>query len=215
MIVYLDNDELLKLVAWDLLDETLKVLGATRDDVRILGSAKFRLRKCRSDPKYGGSTTFVRLELLYADLACIQDEPDGYADLVAVNGIDQGEGMLIGHATSTECAYLTTGDKRCLKALTAPELSAYRSKLAGKVVCVEAAIEALIHSVGFERVRDQVLTVPGCDMSIAVAFGSRMATSKESALEALEHYIDELPSDLLFRKKGEPTQNSSGDDVRR
>ena len=114
------------------------------EDVRILDSARYVLPSKVKKPEYGGADTIRRMTQVLADLASVEDAPEGYAALVAVPNIDAGEGILIGHAASNECAYLTTGDKRCLKALTSPELQDFFARLSGKVVCVETAIESLI-----------------------------------------------------------------------
>jgi len=52
---------------------------------------------------------------------------------------------------------------------------------------------------GFEQARDRVLSVLSCDKAMCVVFGSGPVTTRESALEALDQYIAELPASLLFR----------------
>jgi len=197
--VFLDNDALLKLVAWDLLDDALALLGAARTDVQIHSDAGYVTRSKRKKPEYGGKPTFDRLDKVLPSLRVLRDAPDGFAALVNVENVDVGEAILIGHAASTDAAYLTTGDKRCVRALADPRLATFRLRLAGRIVCVEAAIEALILSGDFAGVRRRILPARSCDTAIMAAFGSGMKAERASVLEALRAYLAELPPDLLFR----------------
>jgi hypothetical protein len=47
MIYFLDNDVILKLTTYRMLDEALDCLGIERSDIRVLASARYFLEKIR------------------------------------------------------------------------------------------------------------------------------------------------------------------------
>jgi hypothetical protein len=98
MILLSDNDILLKLAICDLLDETLADLGATHDEVFVLGTAQFKLGIARNPKKRKlkfGDDVFARLKTFFDQVQTLgEPDPDVLRSFDDIVGIDAGEAVL-------------------------------------------------------------------------------------------------------------------------
>ena len=201
-VVFWDNDVILKLSEYNLLDDACNALGVASDQVRVLPSAKhYFLRMCQKIDKGGaGSYSVAGLEraISFAEQAHAVEDYSNLDWLADCDDIDIGEAQLATWAAGTaESALLLTGDKRFLKALARHDAARdvfYR--LAGRVVCLEELVKALIEHLGFERVQEAVASSPQCDRALSNVFGSRFDLPESQVLAGLESLVRGITRDV-------------------
>lgn len=196
MTLLIDNDALLKLARYDLLDTALASFGFGHDDVRVLATAKYvllpaknRLRRCKDE------ASAHRLEAFLAKVKTITSEladEDKVDALAAPPNIDPGEALMLAVAASTADAYVITGDKRALTALSEEEdLQAVHATLSGKVLSLEVLFTFLIEA-DFEEVQACVRRQPAVDKALTNAFGVSAPAPLLSVRAALDSYVEHL-----------------------
>jgi len=201
----LDNDVILKLVAYDLFDEFLDCLGMSLGDIRILPQAnKYfqnsgRLRKRYSQEILDRAVNITR-GCVCVSVELLDTEPKILSE---VEGIDPGEALLIASTQSETVFYLISGDKRWPEAVARePNLEPIRERLAGRVICLEQIILKLIQTQGFETIKAKILPARHYDKAMMSIFGSGDQSTCENVLEGLETYIQDLrrlTGDLLAK----------------
>ncbi|WP_272819482.1 hypothetical protein [Scytonema hofmannii] len=168
-LILIDNDALLKLARYSLLDESLVVFGCVPTNVRVLATAKYsllpaknRLRFCKDEQSAARLEAFLRTsEPLDAGLA----DPDLLDALNAVQNIDAGEALLLAVGATVGDTLVITGDKRSLIALcTNDSVAQVSNALAGRVVSMEVLFLHLVEQQ--ERSRPRVREIQtGCRYS--------------------------------------------------
>jgi hypothetical protein len=121
MIYFLDNDVILKLTAYGIMNEALDCLKIERSNIRVLGSARFVFDKDKSIQKqYSIETRESAIDFVINCSTISSKDSDEYRLLEKEikNDIDPGEASLIAATFQELGSFLATGDKRCLKALS-------------------------------------------------------------------------------------------------
>ncbi|MBP0624012.1 hypothetical protein [Cupriavidus consociatus] len=217
MTLLIDNDALLKLAQYDLLDRVVTTFGFKMEDVKVLHTAgytllpaKNRLRRCKTEE------CATRLEEFLAGATTIKLE-DANADMIdmlsAPPNIDPGEALLLAAAASNMDAFVITGDKRALTALGEEEsLAGVREALDSRVLSLELLFAFLVES-DFEDIQSAVRNKPEADRALTNIFGVSAPASLESVRSALDSYINHLraatgpllhpPPELVSDKDGE------------
>lgn len=208
MKLFLDVDALHKLAGFDALDDALTLLGARRVDVWVLPTAKFKLRlkKPAEAEKRHGQQTANRLNEFVASVQECGDPPtDAETErLAAVPGIDAGELILIPLAAREPDGLLLTGDKNALRALASdPHCASFAARLAGRVVCLEQVLEALLRRQGFDWLHARVAAAAGLDRGISLIVSPGMSATAAHAQEGFTSFIEDLrrsTGDLLIAR---------------
>jgi hypothetical protein len=204
-VIYLaDNDIIEKLAVCDLLDDALVAFAASRRDVFVLNTLKFRIggrSQTKAENRLGTAAVARLLEFLAGVQEIREFSTDDVKLLDDVVGIDPGETILLA-ATAIHSDYLLlTGDKRCLRTLaTVPECESIARRIQGRVVCFEQTILRLIARFGFDHVLRKVVGEYYRDTALRAAFGSGIQSTQSNSVACLQSYIDELrrlPFDLL------------------
>jgi hypothetical protein len=196
MTLFIDNDALLKLANYDLLDTALMMFGIQPKDINVLATAKYvllpgkdRLRHCKTEE------TAQRLEnfLLKAIKLNAESVASEVLDALYVKpGIDAGEALIFAMAASDPDSYVITGDKRALAAMhDGKGLGDVRGALAGRVFSLELLFLFLIKC-DFARVQAGVRSQPSVDKALTIAFGLSAPASFESVRHALNSYVEHL-----------------------
>lgn len=219
MVLLWDNDILLKLAAFDLLEAVSLALEG--EEIFVLDTARYRLRRQLEKPKRDTfSPKIIQAALNWCEAATPLTQaapPEDEEALLSASylndrgqtcEIDGGELLLFSQAFRHPEARLLTGDKRALFALGSHRAKNERAKgihagLRGRVVCLEASIELCIAALGFEQVRAQIVPQRSCDIAMQIAFSSGLQTVETSAKAALDSYIRHeektLGADWLWR----------------
>jgi hypothetical protein len=194
VIVFVDNDILLKLSCCDLLDETMAVLRLSAADVRVLRTARFVFQRNRQvADRYSEQGRFRAVAFVKSCQTIVEEGGDEFERLQATDGIDIGEARLLAATSELANFLLMTGDKRCLQVLAAQtELAEVRERLQGRVLCLEQVILRLIQRSGFDWVKARVVPMMACDMALQACFGSGELATENNVVEALEGYITAL-----------------------
>lgn len=201
MICLTDNDVLLKLAAWNLLEETIAVLETTREEIFVLPTAQYKIKKdSRGElvAKYGEAGIRRVLDFIASVQKISQgSDPEEQAAMIAVNGIDDGEELLFAATKELDVFLVATGDKNSLRALaSAPTCTAIYERLCGRVICLEQIVARLISSVGFEEARTRIVPFRECDTSIKAAFGSGSLAEETNVQRSLAKRINDLHSEV-------------------
>ena len=190
---FLDNDIVIKLSAFDLFDGAITILNLDWEQLRVYSAAQYTFRGKSYIAQYSES---VCQKAIAISQKCQKVEADNsieFALLNKVKNIDEGEAALIAATADKDIFWLTTGDKKCLKALaTDPNLESVCKRLCGRVICLEQIILKLIEVKGFKFVRDRVLPMVSCDKSLQICFGFSSPAYEEDVIAGLNSYINEV-----------------------
>jgi predicted nucleic acid-binding protein len=195
MVYFLDNDVILKLTTYRMLDEALDGLEIDRSDIRVLESARFVFGSKKTKKKYSEETLLFATEFVKKcpKIATQDSEEYRLLEKQIKNDIDPGEATLIAATFQESASLLATGDKRCLKALANTECLDFIHKgLQGRVICLEQIICKSIEIQGFEWVLEKVIPNLDCDATLRAAFGSGSKSQYETVLGTLNIYIQDL-----------------------
>ena len=198
----LDNDVVLKISAYQLLEETLLQFTIDGTAPAMLGVGRFVLRK-----KAKRSERFVNTNAVVASVADAIDrlqlvEPTNEevelaaaleeSAIEAGVALDTGEAQLLSVLIKRGSPIFATGDKRATEAITAlapPEIT-------GRLVCLEQIFLCLLKQVPFVDVRHKVCQEPKADKAIASCFSCASIASSgfdpASTREGLRSYIESL-----------------------
>ncbi len=197
MKVFLDVDALHKLGAYDGLDASLVLLQVRPSDVRVPGTARFKLRL--ADPaaatKRHGPALATRLTTFISSVSQITEglTETEKIELAGIPGLDPGELLLVAMACREDDALIVTGDKNALRTLANdPRCAAHASKLAGRVVCLEQVLFDLMKLHGFDWLWTRVQASPGTDRGISMVVAPGMGASEVNAREGFTSLINHL-----------------------
>lgn len=191
-----DNDALLKLARYGLLDALVTMFGVDVRDIRVLATAKYsllpaknRLLRCRDEDSANRLEEFLtRSEPLSPG-----DTDTNLLDaLSAIPSIDAGEALILAAGASDHETLVITGDKRALASLCADSsISQVANALAGRVVTLEVIFWQLVNR-GFTHTQSCVRSKPDVDKAISNVFGVSAPATIDSVREALASYINHL-----------------------
>jgi hypothetical protein len=204
--VLFDNDALIKLIRYGLLDETINLFGSDPIDVSVLATAKFsllpaknRLRFCQEEESALKLEQFLRTTTsLDARLA----ESKLLDALSSIPNIDAGESILFAIGATDLGSLVLTGDKRALIALSS-NISVRETfdALENRVVSIEVLLLQLIES-QFDYVQTCIRSKQNVDKAISIAFGVTIPADIDSVREGLSSYVRHLRSEtgkLLYQ----------------
>lgn len=200
----IDNDALLKLARYGLLNEALALFNCTSTNVSVLATAKYkllpaknRLQLCKDEESATRLEAFLRTSnQLNAGLAVGAGlaNPDVFDTLNAVPDIDTGEALLFAVGANNSNILITTGDKRSLKALCSHDSVADISKaLTGRVVSIEVLF-SMLADYQFALIQERVRAKPDVDKTLKIVFGVKAPADFESVKQGFASYINDLRS---------------------
>lgn len=196
--ILIDNDALLKLARYGLIDEALTVFGCTPADVNVLAAAKYsllptknRLRLCKDEESVARLEAFLRTSKTVDTGSA---DPDILDVLNTIPNIDGGEAILFAVGATDRDSLVITGDKRSLAALCSHDSVTHVSNaLLGRVVSMEVLFLMLIER-QFVLIQERVRAKPDVDKTLMIVFGVTVAVDFESVKEGLDSYINSLRS---------------------
>lgn len=200
MIAFVDNDVVVKLAACDLIPTALGAISVLESDVRVLTSARFSLyvnKSCERGKAKWGADAHARICRFIQQSTPWDGTPDDsdMEILKAIDGVDEGEAVLLASCARLPDSVLLTGDKKSLRALSnAPSAGQICSLLTGRIFCVETLIALSIKKVGFAKLTPQIIGGRGADKALTAIFASGLRTTEASAMEGLASYEADLRS---------------------
>lgn len=202
MIYLQDNDFLLKLGAWNLLEPAMQVLRALPNNVRILDTLAAQLQEPRPDwqTQYGDAV-IKRVLNFVGKVPPIGNMPYDIAELVTLNRvpkIDVGEALLFAVTANLPAYRVVTGDKQCLYALhNAPACAPIATRLRGNVLHLEQIVYRLVEEKGVVAIRNAVRhsPAPEADLRIRGAFGRQWDARSDAVSATMLQSIRQLHTD--------------------
>ncbi len=193
VIVFADNDILIKLAGCDLLVPFCEAIQSQDSDFFVTSSAKFSIPK-QSKKKLKTPQSIQQLNEFIGRTNTIQDaltQHDLLDELITIPNIDGGEALLILSAYINPTCKLATGDKRCLTSLLqTSSLNDIATSLIGRVYTLETAMLILISRLGYDVVNQKVIQRCVDDGTLNLAFGEHRTI--DNAIECLSSYCSNL-----------------------
>lgn len=193
-LLFIDTDAFILLAGAELLPQAIELLGLTSQNVYRLQALPHMLGKTRRIQQTYHPDVITRATIACDSFAQIDVAPDPevtqrFAD---VNGIHEGEAMLLALMVTDPNVHLLSGDKTSMKAFAAADaLSDLRSVVNGRVICVETILRELVTHHGsdvigrrFDLFRDH--------KTVRVVFSDGCKADRGQCLEAIDVYINEL-----------------------
>lgn len=190
--ILLDNDFIIKIASLDLVAE-LKALPFVRDrELRHLDALPYMIRKGYFK---NGTSEGIRRALEWVDTfpAIEAPAPQSIDRIPLLSGIDPGERLLLGSIHETVDSSIFTGDKRCIRAI-GEFSSELQDAFTRKILCLEAAIYAIVARSDFTHVAVKVRSGLSCDKALQIIFGGSTPANKEDVLEGLASYLRSVAS---------------------
>lgn len=195
MIVLSDNDVLHKLALCDLLNELLAYLQVPPNQVKVLPTAKFVIRKLLSTQP-AALAAFNNFLVQAQDIPEVQD----LLLLEAIEELDVGERQMLAYLVEEpEVTGFVTGDKRALVRMAeyAMEIAVVDVRLSAvAVLSFESILLGLIGKFGFSHVNAKASTAVQFDGLLCLTFGP--TRNEAHALGALNSYLSDLKQSAPF-----------------
>jgi hypothetical protein len=204
MLCLSDNDLLLNLAAWNLLQEFTRYLEAdhkvTRENIYVLESF---VRQLKQDPwreKYGEKA--IERAVRFCDslptlYALTYDEPVLTA-LSRVDNIDRGEALLAAVALKYESSLIATNDINFIAALEAdPTVAPYRDALSGRILHLRQVIVSIYEMTSYKHLKPCITSQKNTDRCIYQAF-SKDHSRAIADLHASVEDVRRLGGNLLY-----------------
>jgi hypothetical protein len=198
MIVLIDNDVILKLCKWDLLNELIDHLGVPAENIVHLPTCEHVLcpsaNHAKALKRCGNEETINRIKA-FCSATKAAPRPADAALLELLNNIpeiDVGEIVLFTLGVEWPGSITFIGDKRSLLALAAsPSANKICESLSGRLKCLEQILAELLLAYG-EMVKVKVRGCLSADRAVAMAFGSVESTTDADIFVGLLSYYNFL-----------------------
>lgn len=206
-LLLIDTDVLVLLSASGTLEAAIQMLGFDLANARRLPAAISQLERgsrFREDYPATALRTALRQARRIQPVTTIPEHAANLDLLSAVSGIDYGEAQLFAMLAENPSHLLTTGDKRGLIALACdPSLATLRSRVAGRVICLETVLRLLVDADGAASIGEPLTAAAPQHKTLQVVFSPVNMTDTARCLAALDTYIADLEqqvrSDFLYK----------------
>lgn len=199
----IDNDVLIKTSCYKLITEVGNSL-ATSGDVGVLGAARYVVgrRLERSDRIVDRPSALLAFSAFLSTAQQLEPSDDELDLATAIEeaaalgalSLDAGESQLCAIAIKRGVPLVLSGDKRAISAaeILAPTIAGLWA-LAGRLVCLEQALLALVECLGHAAVRAAVCAEPAVDKAITICCGCASEAARADDLAAgFASYISSL-----------------------
>ncbi len=196
-LIFADNDILLKLAEYDLLQHACTALSTTPSSIRFQPATKHVILHMRDKAIKGKESPYSQRAfdraIAFVESASYPTDRPNIDWAEGSEGIDFGEAQLASWAVEADDSLLLTGDKRFMKALAgSPAARHIFDGLRGRVVCLEEILRAIMRTDGVDCVRKAVKHAPKCDQAISFVFGSRFDLPDEQVWDGIDNLLREI-----------------------
>jgi hypothetical protein len=206
MLCLSDNDLLLNLAAWSLLEEFTRYvndeLGIPREEICVLDSFISQLEKGQPRWDKYGERTLERALKFCTPLPRIykmEYDPAVLLSLKDIEDIDDGEAILTAVALKNATSIIATNDLRYIATLEAdPAVTAYRNALTGRILHLRQVVRGLLDIYPSKHITPRISAAPSSDTRIRQAFGSSRNTYADLN-ESIEE-VKRLGRELIWEK---------------
>jgi hypothetical protein len=177
MILFADNDILLKLASCNLLTNFLHALELSDRDITLTQEAKYSLHKQATNKLATDNRALTQIDTMLSNVSFLEggitDQNDLLDIMALIDGIDGGESLLFLSSMNDADSRIATGDKLALKTLlrNSDQLGAIIAGIRGKVYTLELALLLLVNRLGIDVVSQNVCASVLPDKTLGFAFG--------------------------------------------
>lgn len=197
--VLVDNDVVLKVSSYALVDEAMAAMTVGGIPPAILGVGRFVIRGRLAKTRNLADAERARAQFERMLQTILLVEPDESEIALAAEleaeanrldlELDSGESQLLAILSNRACRLLVTGDKRAIYAM-AVFASSYTF---ARVACFEQLVTHIVGMIGADKVRLNVCSEPEADRALSICFScNREPIPSDDALAALASYIRHL-----------------------
>jgi hypothetical protein len=195
---FFDNDVIIKLSQYDLLEELTVAFGNNLSAFYLLPTYEF-VTFHHNDEK--ALKLFKKIEAAHRSrafyLSCNRAEISDHKIMNTIikleqPNLDAGELILLGCVMENDSSAMVSGDKRALKEIDRIISERVIEPVNAKFVIVEMAIKSIIEVYGFDHVCSKVRLHPSVDKAITNCFGKQSKSTEENAMAGLMSYISDL-----------------------
>jgi hypothetical protein len=191
--VLLDNDTLSLLAAAGLLADTLDIYGFKISQAYRLESLPHMLRRGQIGKQWPPSAR-SRAASEAAGVQVWDHEPDAvlFDRFTGVIGIDAGEALFYASLVERPNMLMMSGDKTAMKALVqAADLRDVRDAVAGRIVCLEEILDALVVAHGAQAIGEACAELRS-HQTLRIVFTETTMTDDGQCRENIASYYREL-----------------------
>lgn len=198
--IILDVDIFIILCGAELLECWMDSMGVTCNQVYLLPSLKYMLRKNNSRLSRNHSTVVIdRAKQKHTNFQTLPDAADStiLSAFDCIEGIDPGERLIFAHLVSGPYRYAATNDKRSIAALA--ELKTFHAQLSGKIICLEQALATILLCHPWEAVNEGIQQMRSIERNAGHQIDKRLGNifsessqSRENTIEAVRSYCKDL-----------------------
>ena len=197
----LDTDFLVLMAGANLIAPLLDAIECDVGSARRLDPLPHMLRKGRLVRRYPEGV-LEKAAAWCEKIGAVEKRPSIELQDQLLEVVDSGEALLFATVAELDDGLVATGDKRaCVAVATAASLSALRPHLAGKVLCLESALDLLLEAVGFEAISGALTPVRAYSQTLRLLLPEASATSEDHFRAGLASYLGALREEaapLLF-----------------
>ncbi|MGY4661155.1 hypothetical protein ACVWZ9_001949 [Pseudomonas chlororaphis] len=199
--LFVDNDVILKLAQYGILEHLLKLFPGQDGHVQllVLDSARYKLLPKRNRTELCKSEEVALRIEAFLDIATKLTLGDVDIDLLerlnAAPGIDAGEALLFAAAANGAEGRVLTGDKRALAGLAEQNFDYIGPLLINKVITLEALIQGFVE-LDYTATQHTVRSNPFVDKALTMVFGVSEAASEENVEAGLGSYVGHVRKSL-------------------
>lgn len=192
MLLFSDNDILIKLGLLRLLPDFIEVLGVQNHQVYISSATKYALPKQLK--KYSTNETDIDciIELINSFSIIEEVNQNLVEELSTEENIDSGEAILASKLIEKRTCFLATGDKRFLNAISKTKFSEY---FYGRCYTLELAIYLLCKEKGYHLIKAKIIDSKNRlnkDIDGVLKLCFKDNSSETNDLECLDSYMKEF-----------------------
>lgn len=195
MLLFLDNDIILKLGALGLLKDLDKLFNTDASSIYVLPTAEHYMSNSKNlRIKYSEALLMDILALIknYQDIPSEFINDEIYLSLTYIDKIDSGERLLFSLNPADKDFLILTGDKNSIIQLSNQQtIDKIKNELAGKIVCLEHIVLKLLEVTSFELIETRMREMDfGGDKTLKLVFNQYNLTVENARSGLLSFYND-------------------------
>ncbi|MCE7984950.1 MAG: hypothetical protein DYG89_27570 [Caldilinea sp. CFX5] len=196
--LFIDNDIFILVAGAGLLEEAVTALGFTFADVYRLEALPFVVSSGKRQSRFPVEVVESVLQQCQQVNVLRERPSDALLQMfVATPAVDAGEAVLYALVAEQPSAFLTSGDKRAMRAIAQePTLSAIRTAVAGRVICLEALLLKLIKARSVATVGAALTPVLPLNTMLRAVFTSNSIAQPTECIQALTSYQQMLRKEV-------------------
>ncbi len=189
-ILLLDNDFILKISALDLVEEFTSLPFIQESELRHLQALRYMIASGKL--KNYSLEGLQRAQGWIATFPEVEAVDPRFHDLIPPTpGIDVGEKLLLATVLQRKETSIFTGDKRCIIAVGGLPAT-FQTTLNGRILCLEAALRAIMAREDFNHMLDKVRPGLSCDRTMLSIFGSHGTNNEASVHDGFTSYLSDI-----------------------